>query len=420
MKAMRRSRRLARRASCGVLILGLATGAVAGGAGAARAQTAIRGFTPAAVSWGDNFFGELGNGAGFGSALPGGVSGMGSGVSQVAAGRTFALALKSDGTVWAWGDNENGQLGDDTGFSSGVPVQVKGLSGVTRVAAGDSTGYALRSDGTVWAWGLNSFGQLGNGTVTRSFKPVRVSGLHGITQIAAGDYFALALRSDGTVRAWGDDQDGELGNGTQGQTDFSKVAIQVSGLSRVTMIAAGGVNAMATRIRSPFSILTTVMTWGPNQDGQLGVSLDTPFALTPVAVTAIGAGSVRGISMGSAGTAMALFTDGSLWEWGHNIDGDIPGAQGNAVPTPRETMAPGSGITQVSAGFSHVLALRSNETVLAWGDNGAGELGDGTTTAAAGPVEVSGLTNTIQVVAGWSYSLALHMVNSIIIFRLTR
>lgn len=419
MKAMRRSWRLARRAGCGVLILGLATGAVAGGAGAARAQTAIRGFTPAAVSWGDNFYGELGNGAGFGSALPGGVSGLGRDVSQVAAGRTFGLARKSDGTVWAWGDNENGQLGDDTGFSSGVPVQVKGLSGVTQVAAGDSTGYALRSDGTVWAWGLNTFGQLGNGTVARSFKPVRVSGLFGITQIAAGNYFALALRSDGTVRAWGDDQDGELGNGTQGQTDFSKVAIQVSGLSRVTMIAAGGVNAMATRIRSPFSILTTVMTWGPNQDGQLGVGRSPSFALTPVAVTAIGSGSVREIAMGSSGTGMALFTDGSLWEWGTNVDGQIPGQSG-AVYTPRETMAPGSGITQVSAGFSHVLALRSNETVLAWGDNVAGELGDGTTAAAAGPVQVSGLSNTVQVVAGWFYSLALQMVRSIIIFPLTR
>jgi alpha-tubulin suppressor-like RCC1 family protein len=419
MKAMWRSGRLARRVSCGVLILGLATSAVAGGAGAARAQTAIRGFTPAAVSWGDNFFGELGNGAGFGSALPGGVSGLGKGVSQVAAGRTFALALKSDGTVWAWGDNENGQLGDDTGFSSGVPVQVTGLSGVTQVAAGDSTGYALRSDGTVWAWGLNTLGQLGNGTVVRSFKPVRVSGLFGITQIAAGNYFALALRSDGTVRAWGDGQDGELGNGSMGQADFSKVAVPVSGLSRVTMIAAGGDDAMATRTRSLFSILTTVMTWGANKSGQLGVGMSPSFALTPVAVTAIGSGSVREIAMGSSGTGMALFTDGSLWEWGTNIDGQIPGQSG-AVYTPRETMAPGSGITQVSAGFSHVLALRSNETVLAWGDNAAGELGDGTTAAAAGPVQVSGLSNTIEVVAGWYYSLALQMVRSIIIFPLTR
>jgi alpha-tubulin suppressor-like RCC1 family protein len=210
----------------------------------------------------------------------------------------------------------------------------------------------------------------------------------------------------------GDNSHGELGNGT----GFgSSLPGGVTGLGRdVSQVAAGRTFALARKSDG------TVMTWGPNQDGQLGVGPDTPFALTPVAVTAIGSGSVRGISMGSAGTAMALFTDGSLWEWGHNLDGDIPGAQGNVVPTPRETTAPGSGITQVSAGLSHVLALRSNETVLAWGDNGAGELGDGTTAAAAGPVQVSGLSNTVQVVAGWYYSLALQMVRSIIILPLTR
>jgi alpha-tubulin suppressor-like RCC1 family protein len=413
MKARRRSWR-ARRGRRGVLILGLAASAVAW-SGAAQAQTAIRGLQAAAVSWGDNYDSLLGNGSGTDSALYGGVSGLGSGVSQVAAGHTFALALKSDGTVWAWGDNGNGQLGDGSNFSSSVPVQVAGLSGVTQVTAGGSTGYALRSDGTVWAWGLNQYGQLGDESLVLSRVPVQVDGLTGVTQIAAGEYFGLALRSDGTVRSWGYNEDGELGDGTSGPEAFTDVPVQVSGLTRVTMIAAGGDNAMAARTQSLYSTLTTLVTWGPDAYGELGTGTSITYTLTPVAVTAIPAGSIRSMSMGGLETAMVLFTDGSVWEWGDPGYGQIPGAPANrGVATPTETMAPGSGITQVSAGYTHVLALRSNGTVLAWGDDDIGQLGNGTTTSVlSGPVQVTGLSNATQVAAGAGYSLAIHETLSI-------
>lgn len=182
------------------------------------------------------------------------------------------------------------------------------------------------------------------------------------------------------------------------------------GLTRVTMITAGGDNAMAACTQSLYSTLTTLMTWGPDAYGELGTGTGITYTLTPVAVTAIPAGSIRSMSMGGLETAMVLFTDGSVWEWGDPGYGQIPGAPANrGVSTPTETMAPGSGITQVSAGYTHVLALRSDGTVLAWGDDDIGQLGNGTTTSVlSGPVQVTGLTNATQVAAGAGYSLAIH------------
>jgi alpha-tubulin suppressor-like RCC1 family protein len=180
---------------------------------------------------------------------------------QVAAGNTHGLALRSDGTVWAWGQGTHGELGDGTLSTSTTPVQVYGLSGVVAVAAGIKDSLALRSDGTVWDWGENQFGQFGNGTTADSQPtPVQVRGLTGVTKIAAGGNFNLALRSDGTVWAWGYNQVGELGNGT---TADSAVPRQVTGLSHVTKIAAGPNSSLA--IRSAAYGQTTLWEWGQLQ-----------------------------------------------------------------------------------------------------------------------------------------------------------
>ena len=131
------------------------------------------------------------------------VSGL-SGVASISA-EGPSLALKSDGTVWAWGDNRGGQLGNGTADSNAhpLPVQVSGLSKVVASTSGDYHSLALKSDGTVWAWGYNAEGQLGDGTTTSRFSPVQVSGLSGVAAIAGGVYHSLAVRTDGTVWAWG-------------------------------------------------------------------------------------------------------------------------------------------------------------------------------------------------------------------------
>lgn len=143
---------------------------------------------------------------------------------MIAGGLSYSLALAKDGTVWAWGRNSYGQLGDGTTTTSSLPVQVKGsagtgtLSGITAIAANYMQSFALAEDGTVWAWGRNNYGQLGDGTITNSSLPVQVKNsagtgvLSGITAIIAGGHHTLALAEDGTVWAWGRNQLGQLGD----------------------------------------------------------------------------------------------------------------------------------------------------------------------------------------------------------------
>jgi hypothetical protein len=415
MGVVRRIGRLAWQAGCTALTLGAAC-VVAGGAPDALAQaggqpavTLPAPTQPAAASWGYNPVGQLGIGTADGWGNPAAVHplyaqvmGLTSGIVQVSAGGSDGLALRSDGTVWAWGEGTHGQLGNGTLGNSATPGQVYGLTGVVAVAAGDVDNLALRSDGTVWAWGDNYYGQLGNGTtVATSPIPVQVTGLTGVTKIAAGGYFNLALRSDGTVWAWGSGQSGELGNGANSNSTIPR---KVTGLSQVTSIAAGAYSSLA--IRSGAFGLNTVWAWGANNVGQLGDGTNHA-RLTPEQVTGIDALSIAGISAGSD-FALALGTDGSVWGWGDDSYGQLgDGVHAAEAYRPVRTFSTGSGITQLSAGGMHTLALKSNGTVLAWGMNDTGALGDGDQ-AATGPVQVSGLTTATQVSAGWEFSLAVY------------
>jgi alpha-tubulin suppressor-like RCC1 family protein len=246
-------------------------------------------------AWGFNDFGQLGNGTTTSSSTPVQVNGL-AGVTAIAAGDLHSLALRTDGTVWAWGYNYAGQLGNGTTTHSSVPVQVSGLSDVTAIAAGSAQGdhsLALRTDGTVWAWGYNYAGQLGNGTTTNSPTPVQVSGLSDVTAIAAGFNHSLALRTDGTVRAWGNNFAGQLGNGT---TTNSPTPVQANGLAGVTAIAGGGLFSLA--------VLTdgTVRAWGDNSQGALGdgtlTSTSTPVQVSGLSgVTAIAAGISHSLAL---------------------------------------------------------------------------------------------------------------------------
>jgi len=282
---------------------------------------------------------------------------------------------------------------------------VAGLTRITQVAAGVMSSLALRSDGTVWAWGANGAGQLGRGTITdHEVTPARVAVLNHVTRISAGRGFALALRSDGIVFAWGLNGSGQLGNGTT--TDSSK-PVKIAGLSQVTGIAAGWDSAVAIE-SSSISALTSVWTWGANDQGQLGDGTLAEHS-TPERVTGIPA-SVRGVSAGVR-YAMVLGADGSVWGWGENITGELGVAhEGNAVTRPVNAIAAGSGITQLAAGGGHVLALKSDGTVLAWGFNSFGQLGNGTTAQVGGPGPVTGLTGATYVAAGFLSSFAVHTV----------
>jgi alpha-tubulin suppressor-like RCC1 family protein len=404
MRILRRSRWLALLAGCTALTAGMA-GAAAGPA-QARVQPAGAVFqSHVAAAWGANENGQLGDGTSVARSLFVNIN-AGNQVAQVSAGLDHGLAVSSDGSVWAWGANDAGQLGDGVTIPRNTPAHVPGLTGVfTQVAAGLKFSLALRSDGTVWAWGDNRLGELGRGTTGGpEVTPARVAVLNHVTRIAAGGGFALALRSDGIVFAWGGNGTGQLGTGT---TDPSPTPVKIAGLSQVTGIAAGLDSAAAIEA-SNVSAVTSVWTWGANMFGQLGDGTLVAH-LTPERVSGVPA-SVAGVSVGGQFTVI-LATDGSVWGWGINNVGQLALAAGKTpVTRPVNVIAAGSHITQLSAGGGHVLALRSDGTVLGWGFNKFGELGNGTSARNSGPVQVTGLTSATQVSAGFLSSLAVHIV----------
>ena len=350
-----------------------------------------------AMAWGSNISGGVGDGSTATVRLsPVPVVGQGSGVKQVSSGFSHVLAVRTDGTAWAWGDNQTGELGNGlVEDHRGVPVQVA-LTNVTAVAAGGGFSLALRSDGTVWAWGDDTTGEVGDGvnSATPRPSPQQISGLTGVTQIAAGLDFGLALLSDGTVRAWGRNTAGELGIGSASPS-FSGTPRPVSGLTGVTQISAGASHSLALRSDA------TVWAWGDNTNNELGDgTVATRYA--PVAVPGLG-----GVTQVSAGWvhSLAVLSDGTVKDWGSNQNGELGDGttSGRAVPT---LVAGLTQVAAVSGGVFYSLALHLDGTVHAWGANDGGLLGIGTSDSHLSPVVVPGLTHVAQVSAGRFQSVA--------------
>lgn len=270
----------------------------------------------AVLAWGANEYGQLGNGTNTDSKVPSQVPGLAD-VTSIAGGYVQSLALKADGTVWAWGNNQNGELGNGTDASwSNVPVQVSNLTHITAIAGGWDFFLALENDGTVWAWGSNYFGQLGNGTNTDSNAPMRVSDLGGIVAIAGGGSQSLALKDDGTLWAWG----GLLGDGTW---DTSNMPVPVPGLSQIKAIACGWGHSLALKEDG------TIWAWGGNEDGELGNGSNTDSSVPvqvsgPATITAIAAGGGHSLALSTDGTAWEWgFSEGQSGS-GPWLDSNIP------------------------------------------------------------------------------------------------
>lgn len=349
--------------------------------------------------WGDNTYGQLGDGTETERTTPVDVSGLTSGVTSVDTGNGHTCALTSGGGVKCWGDNTDGQLGDGSTTQSSTPVDVSGLtSGVIAISAGGSHTCALTSSGGVKCWGRNANGQLGDGSTTQSSTPVNVSGLtSGVVAITAGGSHTCALTTTGEVKCWGSNGNGQLGDGS---TTGSSTPVDVTGLtSSATSISAGNTHTCVVTDSGG------AQCWGSNFTGALG---DGTFfqRTTPVDVSGLTSG-VAIVSAG-AGFTCALMTGGGAQCWGMNSLGQVGDETTTTRFSPVDVSGLTSGATAISAGGSHACALTNTAETRCWGSTYYGQSGNGRDRLRTTAVDVTGLTSgAVAVSTGRDHACAV-------------
>ena len=303
-----------------------------------------------------------------------------------------------DRFIWAWGANTKGQLGDNTIISKSSPVSVVG--GFTTWCQISSCRHsaALRLNRTLWTWGDNFNGQLGDNTDVSKSSPVSVAG--GFTdwcQVSAGRCHTAAVRANGTLWTWGQNTEGRLGDNTI--DDKSSPVSVVGGFTDWCQVSAGGTHTSAVRTNG------TLWTWGYNIFGQLG-DTTTVSKRSPVSVVG-GFVDWCQVSAGQFHNA-AIRTNGTLWTWGWNSYGRLGDNTTLSRSSPVSVVGGFTDWCQVSAGYSHTAAIRTNGTLWTWGSNGYGRLGDNTTLSRSSPVSVvGGFTNWCQVSVNGYFTAAV-------------
>ena len=338
--------------------------------------------------WGSNVYGELGDGTSTMRTRPVSVSGISDAIF-ISAGYGFTCAIRQDQSVMCWGSNTCGELGlPATTAETGVPTLLPGVSGAVEIHGGNCHNCARLSSGSVYCWGRNTTGQIGNGVMMPGSElPVRVVDLANAASVNVGFNHSCALRSTGAVSCWGDNASRQLGDGSETARAVPTTVIGLADLTDTTMRAT----ALAAGL--DFSCIVTgsgARCWGANGSGQIGLALGTMWnGVAPTVVPgtsgatglAIGAPSCFGCVLGAGGVVSC---------WGCNGDGQL--ANGSA--TASATAAPAMGLPPAAAitlGETHACALTATGAVWCWGGNGSGQLGIGSGLPTSPPAKVADL-----------------------------
>ena len=322
-------------------------------------------------TWGYNYDGDLGDGTTTARYSP--VKVMDD-VASAFFSLTSTMAIKTDGSLWAWGDNGDGQLGDGTITDRHSPVKVMG--DVVSVFTGGTSTMAIKSDNSLWAWGHNDCGQLGDGTRINKHLPVKV--MDDVVSVSLNSSSTMAIKSDNSLWAWGYNGYGRLGDGTTTAERHLPVKI----MDDVVSVSFSAPFTMA--IKSDNSLWA----WGYNSYGRLGDGTTTARYL-PVKIM----DDVASVSFSNSST-MAIKTDGSLWAWGSNSNGQLGDGTKITRYSPVKIM---DDVASVSFKFTSTMAIKSDGSLWSWGSNSYGILGDGTTTARYLPVKVMGGTDLLPI-----------------------
>lgn len=326
--------------------------------------------------WGNNAWGQLGDGTTTARATPVRVPDLGGPATVVSTGYSFVCALVHD-AVRCWGQNSEGQLGDGSVVDRATPVSVVGLPRPVRaIAAGGIHVCAILDDGSVWCWGGNNRGQLGDGTITGRSTPAAVRALtDAAVELVSGQYHTCARLIDGTVRCWGHNSFGALGDGTASDRS-TPVAVNLP----------DAVVALASASNHTCAVLDSgeLWCWGYNMFGAVAPTLTDQ--LSPVRIATL-VGPVRAVATGSAHTCAAL-DGGELRCWGGNASGQLGDASTTRRLTPTVVARLGGAPVRLSAGTSHTCAALADGRAQCWGSDTLGQLGDGRRDDSAVPVTV--------------------------------
>jgi alpha-tubulin suppressor-like RCC1 family protein len=314
--------------------------------------------------------------------------------SKISGGLQHTAAIKADGTLWAWGQNNYYQLGDGTTTNRNVPVQIGSSNNWQSVAAAQAHTIALKTDGTLWAWGNNGNGQLGDGTTTNRTTPVQIGNANDWLNIAVGDQHSYAIKTNGTLWGWGLNGTYQLGDGT----NINKLVPTQLGTATNWRSVSGGSN-------SGLGLKTngTLWSWGANSSGQIGDNTTTWRSL-PVQV---GTATDWNYIHSKGANCYAIKTGGTLWGWGMNSDGRLgDGTTSNRlVPTQIRTA---TNWKSVYTSGGNTIGFKTNNTLWVWGSNTLGELGNGNTNFISLPTAVGFEVNWVSAGGGDRFSVLLN------------